>query len=232
MRIFVGFGYNERDERHGLSNLSLQVTSEKVFDPESCRIYRWFQTGLQPARLVARMGRNAGQGHGAGFLLKGSELTPRYGDDLVLLTNAHAISNDEVIRKTHGALPSQEVVTTFEAHGPDEYRVTQRFWRSPPDALDAIILRLTNADFPATKVAANHAALVENLPPLMKPLASMSSATPRAARRPSRFRTIFCSITKSHAFITGQLWRAAVPAALFSMLSGNSSVCIMQVVKS
>jgi hypothetical protein len=141
-----------------------KVAYEKVFGRDSYKTYRWFQTGLQRARLVARIGLDTERGHGTGFLLKGSDLSPKFGDGLVLLTNAHVVSDNPVVREKHSALPPEAVVITFEALGPEEYEVEKLLWTSPPEELDATVLRLTKADGFTSKTTADLATVAKNLP--------------------------------------------------------------------
>jgi hypothetical protein len=137
---------------------------EKVFGPDSYKALRWYQTGLDRALLVARIGQDGDQGFGTGFLLKGSELSPSYGDDLVLLTNAHVVTDSAEVRAKYRALFPEEVVVTFEAHGSDEYQVAELLWTSPPENLDATVLRLTPSARLLAKVEGKLPAIALNLP--------------------------------------------------------------------
>jgi len=112
---------------------------EKVLGAESYKTYQWYLTGLQRCRAVARIGRDATRGFGTGFLVKGSDLSPALGDELVLLTNAHVVSDPSSVA---GALRPEDAIVSFQAMGPEEHRVATLVWTSPPHELDATVLRL------------------------------------------------------------------------------------------
>lgn len=137
---------------------------EKVLGTESYRTYKWYLTGAQRCQLVARIGIDASQGHGTGFVLRGSALAPRFGDGLVVLTNAHVVSDDPAVRKQHGALSPDDAVVSFEAQGAEEYRVAELLWSSPPEALDATILRLEAAEALEERLKDKLARIAKNPP--------------------------------------------------------------------
>ena len=124
--------------------------------------------GCRPACSAASsspvLGRDTSQGHGTGFLLKGSDLASRFGEGLVLLTNAHVVSDNPDVRKRHGSLPPEETVIFFEAHGEEEYEVAEVLWTSPPEDFDATVVRLSKAETLAAKVAGQLANIAKRLP--------------------------------------------------------------------
>ncbi len=129
-----------------------KIEYEKVFGADSFQSYKWYATGLQRCQLVARIGLDSAKGYGTGFLVKGSDVSPAYGDEPLLLTNAHVVSNDPEVRKAHAALVPEEAVIMFEALGPEEYRVAELLWTSPPEQLDATLLRIENVEALQAKV--------------------------------------------------------------------------------
>lgn len=118
---------------------------EKTFGDDSFQTYAWYKIGEARCRAVARIGRETSKGFGTGFLLKGSELHENFGDELVLITNAHVVSNDPEVIGTHGSLLPHEAVITFEALGTQSYKVTELLWTSAPHILDATVLRIDQA---------------------------------------------------------------------------------------
>ncbi|MCG6868209.1 MAG: serine protease, partial [Gammaproteobacteria bacterium] len=113
---------------------------EKILGNTGVQSYRWWMRGVARAQSVARIGRDVDRGEGTGFLVKGCDLQGSFGDDVVLLTNAHVVS--ETVRN---AIRPDEAVILFESHDgqePIEYSVTELLWSSPPDELDTSILRL------------------------------------------------------------------------------------------
>lgn len=116
---------------------------EAVFGDAAFDSYQSLRVGMARARAVARIQRkNAPRGNGTGFLVRGTELNEAYGDELVLLTNAHVISDDAEVRERCGSLHSSEAYVTFEALGTKTYKVKELLWSSPPHELDATIVRL------------------------------------------------------------------------------------------
>lgn len=117
----------------------VRTAYEKVFGNDSYQTYKWYMEGAHCCEFIARIGRDATQGYGTGFAVKGSDLWKEWGDEPVLLTNAHVLTDDVNIRD---ALRLDEAIITFEAHGPEEFHAAMILWTSPPDKLDATVLRL------------------------------------------------------------------------------------------
>lgn len=112
---------------------------EKVFGDSSFLSYGELDTAKNRCRAVARIGKNVMEGLGTGFLMKGSDLCEDWGDEPVLVTNAHVISEDE---DDEEVIHPQDAVIMFQALGQEQYKVKELLWSSPPDKLDATILRL------------------------------------------------------------------------------------------
>ncbi len=112
---------------------------EKVFGADSYVTFEWYQTGIDRCRAVAAVCKESGEGFGTGFLLRGADLHATLGDELLLLTNAHVVSDDPQVA---GALPPDEVYIAFEALNLKGFRVRELLWTSPPTLLDATLLRL------------------------------------------------------------------------------------------
>jgi hypothetical protein len=118
---------------------------EKVFGADSFQTYEWYKIGIARCRAVARIGRVASQGHGTGFLIKGAELHKNYGSELLLLTNAHVVSDDPQVIAKYGSLRPNDAIVTFEALDKKIYKVARLLWTSPPHELDATVLQLDKA---------------------------------------------------------------------------------------
>lgn len=121
----------------------LKLAYEKVFGDDNFITLRSYQDGLHRCRFVARIGRDPTKGHGTGFAMRGSDLWTGWGDEPVILTNAHVVSDDPSVRD---ALQPLEVVLIFELLGTEEYRVGKLLWTSPPNELDATVLQLENIE--------------------------------------------------------------------------------------
>lgn len=119
---------------------------EKILGHDRTVTLRWYRTGLDRCLAVARIETRAGKGVGTGFLVRGGDLHPSLEDELVLLTNAHVVSNDPMAQ-VKGALHPQKAVVTFEmldggAGSKVEHRIARLLWSSPQNLLDAALLRL------------------------------------------------------------------------------------------
>jgi hypothetical protein len=119
---------------------------EKVFGKESYKSYRWFMKAGDRCLAVARIGRDAeDEGFGTGFLLKGKALNDQLGEELVLITNAHVVSNDP---KEESLYPDEAVVV-FEALNRNvSFKNLEIIWSSPSSALDCTVLRFNKDDQP------------------------------------------------------------------------------------
>jgi len=131
--------------RHGVfdkDEASLQA--EKVFGSESYQSYEWYMKGAQRCLMVARIGREKSKGLGTGFLVNGSDLHPELKNEIVLLTNAHVITNDPEERE---ALRPEEALIIFEVLGLEKtYSVHDLFFTSPFKEFDVTILRFSQQD--------------------------------------------------------------------------------------
>ncbi|OQP40686.1 hypothetical protein A4H97_13765 [Niastella yeongjuensis] len=114
---------------------------EKVFSYDSFSSYDWYKTGIDRCLAVARIGRETNKGMGTGFLLQGKALHEKLGTELVLITNAHVVSNDPAENKK-GALHSDEAVVIFEIlNYQEKFTIKEIIWSSPSTELDVTILR-------------------------------------------------------------------------------------------
>ncbi len=117
---------------------------EKVLGSEGFMTLKAYREGLERCRLVAQVKTRTDEGFGTGFLIRGKDLDDRFGDELLVLTNAHVVSDDPAVRAAKGSLPAEDAVVVFEAlesAADQEYQVSL-LWSSPPDELDATLLRI------------------------------------------------------------------------------------------
>lgn len=142
-----------------LANVS-QKQHESVLGEVGARSYSWLQEGFTMAQSVAMIHKN-GQPHGTGFAIRGSDLAPGLGTELLIITNAHVVSNPPVEK---AASPGEATVTFEILHRKKltkRYAVAEIVWQSPPDQHDVSVLRLS-----------------EKLPESVKPL-RIASGLPR-----------------------------------------------------
>lgn len=114
---------------------------ERVLGTDSFQSLTWYRNGLERARAVGRIGRDESLGDGTGFLVRGRDLHDSLGDELLLLTNAHVISNE----KAHNpAVPDfREAGVTFEAVTTGKvFGVREIIGCSGPGEYDFALLRL------------------------------------------------------------------------------------------
>lgn len=124
----------------GKSSSNKQIPKlEKIFGEDSFKTYRWYMTGASRCMAIARIGRDATKGFGTGFLVKGTDLHESLGEELLLITNAHVVSNDAAEKALH----PDEAIVTFEVldKGAAELRISELIWSSPSSLLDASVLR-------------------------------------------------------------------------------------------
>lgn len=118
------------------------IPFEKNFGPNVFIDFTAYKQGYSCCESVARIGRSKESGDGTGFLLKGRELQESWGDEWVLLTNAHVISDDANIRAVLQALHPAEAKIIFEALDRNEiFRVGEILFYSPPLELDVTVVR-------------------------------------------------------------------------------------------
>ena len=121
---------------------------EKVLGNDGVVTLKWYLQGLERCRTVAQVRTLTDEGFGTGFLIRGSDLAPALGNELLLLTNAHVISDDPTVQASDGSLPSADAAIRFEALESatgTEFRVAKVLWTSPPKELDATLVRLEPA---------------------------------------------------------------------------------------
>jgi len=135
---------------------------EKVFgsDAYAYLSHEWMLTYLARSCAVARIGKETARGLGTGFLIQGKDVHEKFGEEFLLLTNAHVVSDDPAVHQDSrfdGVLWSEEAGITFEAlcshreSGKTSFFVKELLWSSHPDQLDATLIRL---DRPVSGVTA------------------------------------------------------------------------------
>ena len=142
-----------RDGRLELTPAQLQRTTtaldcpgprlERVLGTAGPQTLTWLRTGMERARSVALIRGPGGRGIGTGFLVRGGDLHPALGEELVVVTNAHVVSE----LPDDGGVEPEQAVITFEAQTSTPsrqsvYRVSKLLWGSPKQHLDTSVLRL------------------------------------------------------------------------------------------
>jgi hypothetical protein len=118
-----------------------QKQHESVLGDIGARSYSWLQEGFEMAQSVAMIHKD-GKPHGTGFVIRGRDLAPDLGDEMLVVTNAHVVG-DPPLEK---AASPVEATVTFEILGKQQatkrYGVSAIVWQSPPDQHDVTVLRL------------------------------------------------------------------------------------------
>jgi hypothetical protein len=142
-----------RDGRLELTPSQLQHTAdaldnpgprlERVLGTVGLQTMTWLRAGMERARSVALIRGLGGRGIGTGFLVRGGDLHPALGDELVVVTNAHVVSE---LQDDGGIEPDQALITFDAQNGTAGtqayYRVQKLLWGSPKQHLDTSLLRL------------------------------------------------------------------------------------------
>lgn len=111
---------------------------EKILGDAGIETLRWYKTGLERSLAVAKIETET-EAVGTGFVVKGKDFHEAFGEDLLLLTNAHVVSDDPKVQK---ALRADEAIVRFESLDNWTCGVAELLWTSSPDDLDATLLRL------------------------------------------------------------------------------------------
>ncbi len=129
---------------------------EKVLGTEGFKSFKWFRKCMQRAAAVAMIEDTNEQAVGTAFVIRGGDLKPELGDELLLLTNAHVISKES---KDSRVLRPDKAILKFELweDGASPAFKIKELWSSPPDMLDATLMRPTPAlenvvPMPVTKI--------------------------------------------------------------------------------
>jgi V8-like Glu-specific endopeptidase len=123
-----------------------EITLQKVFNNDSLITYKKFMTGADRCRAVVKIETKTEEGFGTGFVLPGNLLHESLGEEPVLLTNAHVVSDDAAEK----ALRSDEVVVVFEVLNSDvKFHLSEIIWSSPSGKLDTTIARFAKNELPA-----------------------------------------------------------------------------------
>ena len=116
---------------------------ERVLGTVGLQTITWLRAGMERARSVALIRGPGGRGIGTGFLVCGGDLHPALGDELVVVTNAHVVSE---LQDDGGIEPDQALITFDAQNGTTGtqayYRVQKLLWGSPKQHLDTSLLRL------------------------------------------------------------------------------------------
>lgn len=112
---------------------------ESVFGTTTFRAYQWYRKGFERCSAVGWIGKDTGQGFGTGFLMKGADLHPELKDQIVLMTNAHVVSDDPD-RNAGSLLPSKAFLKLEVLDPVRTFPIDKVYWCSSRYDLDVSIL--------------------------------------------------------------------------------------------
>jgi len=140
-----------RREGGSLTISTTELAQQKAPDPayvknlqailgnDSFRTYAWYVKGLKACSAVARIGETNEVGFGSGFLLDGALVSAALEGQIVLVTNAHVISDNP--RLNRGSLtPGRSVATLETVDKTLELKFGKIICSSSIQELDATIL--------------------------------------------------------------------------------------------
>jgi V8-like Glu-specific endopeptidase len=101
--------------------------------------YQWWSKGVLSAQSVGAISNLVGKRKGTGFLVRGGDFIPALGDELIIMTNAHVVSDPQV----EDALEVDIACIVFEAVDIQrQYKFRKVLWQSDVRGCDCTLLRL------------------------------------------------------------------------------------------
>jgi V8-like Glu-specific endopeptidase len=132
---------------------------QKILGNDGVLKYEWLLKGLTTAQSVGVISHAASGRKGTGFLIRGGDIIPALGNELIVVTNAHVISDPP----EGDALAFSDAIIAFEAvDSKRSYEFTEVLWQSPIKNLDCALLRLKAR--PAGIVPLPIAATISSIP--------------------------------------------------------------------
>lgn len=116
-----------------------QESLEAILGRDRYVSYKFMLQALERAKSVAQIRDGTDVGIGTGFIVRGGDIAKQLGDERLLLTNAHVISEDPYVVNLP-ALEPEEASVVFGSGR--EFRLKEVLWSSPPNVLDATLMRL------------------------------------------------------------------------------------------
>src|SRR5262249_4496741 len=110
---------------------------QKILGNDGVKTYEWLLKGLTTARAVGVIRDAEGRRIGTGFVVRGGDFIPTLGDERIVVTTAHVISDPA----SGLAVSHRDATITFEAiDAARRYGFTDILWEH--EDLDCTLLRL------------------------------------------------------------------------------------------
>ena len=135
-----------------LENLPLSDDKdyEAIYGNENYQFLTWLDNIYKRASCIARISETGtGRNCGTGFLMKGSDLSADWGDEMVLLTNSHVMSDIASDTACIGIKDGMAHFTRIKDSEP--VKIGTRLYHSPKHKLDCSIFKIKppkDATFP------------------------------------------------------------------------------------
>ena len=113
---------------------------QKILGPDGVETYRWLRTGLERAQAVGAISTLADGRVGTGFLVAARDVIPSLNNALLVMTNAHVVSDAAEDRAV--ARPEDATIVFEAADKATEYEFAEIVWRSPVPRHDCVLLSL------------------------------------------------------------------------------------------
>lgn len=113
-------------------------TLEALLGRDAIKSIEWLRKGVKVSRSICAIRQIGGSKVGTGFIVRGGEFLPALGDEPLVLTNSHVVSDGSIAHSLH----FEECEVAFEEIDTGRFAVSQVLWQSPPEVLDACLVRI------------------------------------------------------------------------------------------
>lgn len=121
------------------ASTTTQQALEKILGRHRYVSYKFMLCALERAKSVAQITDTSGTGIGTGFIVRGEDIAEELGDEHLLLTNTHVVSEDPYVVNPPALAPDEARVVFGSGQ---TFGVKQVVWSSPPNVLDTALIRL------------------------------------------------------------------------------------------
>ena len=122
------------------------TTLERIVAPQPIgTALWWWKTAIERAAAVALVRTSAGEPRGTAFLVRGGDLHPAFGDEVLGVTASYIVSAQPApLLGTYRPLLPDEALIEFELADIGEQGIYEVIWESPQDHLSTTVFRIEN----------------------------------------------------------------------------------------